>query len=186
MHPFAALPSSARLPALGILLLVTLGLAWHLGEQSKPLKLDGAVPDGMLSAEFAWSAERLREIATAWGSDLLAAARRAVTLDFAFALAYPLLLALGCALVADLPDAPQAAVGVFLSWAVLAAFPLDAIENVVLLRLFADEGLNRGADAWVRFVGVCAGLKFTLVFAALGYVLLAQLGLLAARLGLGR
>ncbi|MFO1322310.1 MAG: hypothetical protein U1F52_22110 [Burkholderiales bacterium] len=183
MHPFAALPPSTRLPALGVLLVLTLALAWFLGDQGKPLKVGPAVPDGLLSAEFAWTAARWHAIAVAWGPDLQALARRLLTLDFVFALAYPLLLAMGCALVAEIRDAPQAAFGIFLSWAMLAAIPLEFMENAAMLQWLNRGPPARTGDALVRFVGVCAGLKFTLAFAALGYVLLAQLGLIAARLG---
>lgn len=186
MHPFAALPASSRLPLLRALLILTVGLAWFLGEQGKALKVAPVVPEGLVSCEFAWTAERLGEIVHAWGPEILDTARRVLTLDFVFALAYPLLLALGCGLVAEVPDAPQAAFGVFLSWAVLAAFPLEVVENVTLLRLLAGEPAHGGSDVLTRLVGICAGLKFTLAFAAVGYVLLAELGLIAARLGLGR
>lgn len=185
-HPFSWMAPGTRWLVLGLLVVTTVTLAATLAGHARSLRVMPGVPEGLLSYEFAWTHDRVRGIMLAWGPDLKETARVCLVRDFAFLLAYPLLLSLACAIVAEAPDAPHAAVGLFLSWAVLAAMPLDAVENVGLLRMLGAGAHDLASDFVARVVGLCAGLKFTVVFAAIGYVLLAELGLIANRLGLGR
>lgn len=185
-HPFSWLSPGTRWLLLALLVAATVALAAALAGQARGLRSEPAAPEGLLSYEFAWTHDRVREIMLAWGPDLKETARACLVRDFAFLLVYPLLLSLACAIVAEVPDAPHAAAGLFLSWAVLAAMPIEAIENAGLIRMLGSGTHDLASDFVARVAGLCAGLKFALAFAAIGYVLLAELGLIANRLGLGR
>jgi hypothetical protein len=125
-------------------------------------------PAGILALEFAWSGERAAQILTAW-EGLEAVVRLQTRWDFLFLLCYPLALSLGCAMLAVAPSNPVPMIGVFVAWVVLAAIPLDAIENLSMLRML-DHGAS---DALARLATWCAGLKFTVLLAVVGYLLTA-------------
>lgn len=63
----------------------------------------------------------------------------------------------------------RALVGAFISWGVLLAGPLDAIENYELFKM-VESGASEGI---AKVAGWCAGIKFVLVFSALGYIVVA-------------
>lgn len=174
-NPFAWLTSPYRWALLAILVIATTILAIKLTNQGEPLRK--AVPEGILAYEFAWSAQKAESILVSWAA-LKETVRQQLIWDFGFLVAYPLLFSLACAMLADSPSNKMAMVGVFISWAVLAAMPLDAIENLALLRM-----LDTGADKLLaQLAGICAGLKFTVVYSALGYIVLQGLGTLVSRL----
>jgi hypothetical protein len=186
MHPYGFLSPTARWVLLAVLVVASLSLAVVLANSARELRVGPAAPHGLLSYEFAWTHDRVRAILLAWGPDLKEVARAYLRADFAFLVTYPLLLSLACAMISDVPDVPQPAVGVFLSWAVLCAIPIEALENIGLLRMLGHGTHDLASDTVARAVGLCAGIKFTLGFAALGYLLLSELGLIADRLGLGK
>lgn len=93
------------------------------------------------------------------------AARIQTWWDMLFLLRYPTALALACAMLADLRADPVATIGAFVAWAVLAAIPLDAIENLAMLAQGASQSL-------ARLASLCAGIKFTLLLAAVGKLIL--------------
>jgi hypothetical protein len=166
--------SAYRWPLLALLLVGTLAFAIGLKKQGEPLARAGA---SIVDYEFAWTKAGAQTVLNSWVG-LMQVARKQLQLDSGFLILYPLLLSLACAMLAETPNNLLAAMGIFLSWAVLAAGPLDAIENAALLRM-----LSIGAsDVLAKTAGWCAGLKFTLVYAALGYCLLQGLGLLVAKL----
>ncbi len=143
--------------------------------QGKPLKTPAA-PAGVLSYEFAWSRAQAETILDSW-KDKTETARRQLMVDFGFLLVYPLAIALGCAMLGESSQNQMAAVGLFLSWAVLAAAPLDAAENFLLLKMLPNHATQLGA----RMAAIFAGLKFALVFAGLGYVVLQGLAVLLSK-----
>ena len=134
-----------------------------------------AAPFGILSFEFAWGRERAASILNSWKDEnQIEPARKQVKVDFLFLILYPLALALFSALIASSRFNSLETVGLFISWAVLVAMPLDAIENVSLLRML-DHGASNGL---ARIAAWCAGIKFSLVFAALGYIVFQGIGVL--------
>lgn len=181
MQPFSFLPAAARWPVLGVLIVLTVTLAWLLGEQGEALKLAPAAPDGLLSLEFAWTGRQTAAITHAWGSDLGALARHLLLLDPVFALGYGAMLSLGCAMVATLPDAPSAGLGRRISWLVLAAVPACIAEDLLLVR-----GLDGAAsgDVLPLLAGLLASVKFALVIGAFGYLITTEARLVAGRLGI--
>ncbi|MBI1398370.1 MAG: hypothetical protein GC151_20540 [Betaproteobacteria bacterium] len=186
-HPYVWLAPSQRWLLLALAGFATLALAVTLASQARDLRMAPQVPEGMLSYEFAWTLARVHEILSAWGAELREVAHACLVRDFAFLVTYPVALSVACAIVSDVSGAPYAPVAVFLSWAVLAAIPLEILENLGLLGLLAPvTAAEARGNLVARFVGICAGLKFSLGFAAIGYILLAEIGLIADRLGLTR
>jgi len=163
-HSFEWLPPRFRLPLLAVLFVITLVIGNRLRVQGKPLRTDAA-PNGMLSLQFAWTGDRARRIIASW-KQVLDVARRQIRLDFGFLLVYPLFLALACAVVAGSPQNRWAGGGEFLSWAVLLALPLDAIENSISLRM-----LGHGpSPARSRAASFAAIVKWLLVVATVLYL----------------
>lgn len=163
--PFTALLDwPQRWMLLGVLLTIA---AWvmfrHLGPLDEILKT--RVPGGILALEFAWSGQRAAQILAAW-EGLEAVVRLQTRWDDLFLLCYPVALALACAMLADAPGNPVPMIGAFVAWVVLAAIPLDAVENLAMLRML-DHGAS---DTLARVATLCAGLKFTALLAVVGYL----------------
>jgi hypothetical protein len=176
LHAFTWLPSQYRWAVLATLLAGTVAFAYKLKTQGEPLVTADA-PRGILTYEFAWSRSGVELILRSWSS-LKDVARRQLRLDFGFLVFYPLLLSLACAMMAESPHNGTAVVGVFISWAVLGSGPLDAVENLALLRML-DAGASGGL---ARLAGWCAGIKFLLVFSCLGYLMLQGAGILVGKM----
>ena len=133
-------------------------------------------PGGILALEFAWSGQRAAEILAAWDG-LEAVVRLQTRWDFLFLLCYPLALSLACGRLADAPGNPVPMIGAFVAWAALAAIPLDAVENLAMLRM-VDQG---GRETLAKVATWCAGLKFTALLAVVGYLLSVGTATLAQR-----
>jgi hypothetical protein len=143
-----------------------------LKSQGKCLRTPEA-PAGILSYEFAWSPGSARTILKSWES-IKDKAKKQLLVDYAFLLFYPLFLSLGCAMLADSRLNQMAAVGIVISWAVLVSGPLDGIENLALLRMLKSGE----TELLVKTAGLCAGIKFVLVFSGLGYIVLQGLAVI--------
>ena len=120
-------------------------------------------PNGIVSYELAWSGTRAATVIDAWRSaGVIEQAKVSLGVDFAFLLAYPLMFAVGAALlVRKTPADHFDRVGQMLSRAVLCCIPLDATENIVLWRM-----LDHGASSLLAHIGTaCAVIKFGLVIA---------------------
>ncbi len=175
MYPFSWLPYSYRWYALPLLFLAVATFAWKLSFQGKPL-VTTAAPNGILSYEFSWSRSGAQTILDSWGG-LAPVAREQLIWDYPFLILYPLLLSLACGMLGDSLGNARAVVGAFVSWGVLLAGPLDAIENYVLLKM-VESGASEGM---AKVAGWCAGIKFMLVFSALGYIVVAGITRLCAK-----
>jgi len=174
-HPFAWIPQPYRWYVLAAFFIATAAFAWKLASQGRPLTT-AAAPRGILSYEFAWSEFGSGNVLNSW-KQLKEVARLQLKLDFAFLVVYPLLFSLACGMLSDSPRNGRAIVGTFLSWAVLLAGPLDATENFALLQM-----LNAGASEYMaKIAGWCAGLKFVLVYSALGYIVFEGIPVLVSK-----
>ena len=121
------------------------------------------VPNGIVSYELAWTGTRAATVIVAWRSaGVIEQAKVSLGVDFAFLLAYPLMFAVGAALlVRRTPAGRFDRVGQMLSRAVLCCIPLDATENVLLWRM-----LDHGTSSLLAHIAtVCAVIKFALVIA---------------------
>lgn len=128
------------------------------------------IPLGIVSLELPWSRQRAESIIKIWRERcLISKAVRQTRLDFLFLLVYPLTLSLACAVFAGtMQEGSMATAGIALSWAVLLCVPLDAIENIMLLKM-----LSGGYYSPVpQLTTIVAALKFLLVSASLLYMAL--------------
>jgi hypothetical protein len=165
MHgPWSRIAPPHRRPLLIVLLALSLGFFGALTVQGRPL-FTPAAPLGILSYEFAWNHSRADEILRSW-SPLVDTARRQLWLDFPFLTVYPLLLSLAVSMAPAPASGRGSRARALISWAVLAAGPLDAAENIFLLRM-----LDLGAGGELAMpAAACAAVKFFLVLAAAGNV----------------
>jgi hypothetical protein len=170
------MPPRYRWLLLAISFAVGIALMTVLWIQGRPLR-NCIAPEGVLTYEFAWTRDRAEQILRSWGG-LRPTAERQLLIDFGFLIAYPIFFSVSCALLSE--HSPTLSdVGIVLSWVVLAATPLDATENITLLWM-----LHHGASTGVAQVaGWCAGIKFVLVYASMGYLLLQGAATLLARFG---
>lgn len=165
MHPFSWLPHSSRWYVLAALFLAAATLAWKLSSQGKPL-ITPAAPKGMLSFQFSWSRSEAIKILDSWGK-LKNVARKQLRWDYPFLSIYPLLLSLACGMLGDSFGDARAVGAVLVSWCVLFAGPLDAIENYALLKMLDSDA----SESMAKMAGWCAGIKFVLVLSAVGCIL---------------
>ena len=153
-----------------ILLLLIIGaslLMWRLSAIGKPLSIKGAAPWGIVSIELAWTTKKAGQIVDAWNErGYLHTASQQTYLDFLFLLIYPLALSLACAMLAGTGSGSMTTAGMALSWSVLLCTPLDAIENVLILRMLKG---NTGFPIPL-LTSLAAALKFALIVVALGYI----------------
>lgn len=175
--PFAFLQGWPMRGLVFITLAVIAGLVmvYRLGPLDDVLRT--RVSGGILALEFAWTGEGADAVLSAW-KGLESVAVLQTRWDFLFLLCYPAALSVACVMLSDAPANPVPMIGVFVAWVVLAAIPLDALENLAMLRMFesgASEGLAKLATG-------CAGLKFTVLLAAFGYLILAGAATLWQRL----
>jgi hypothetical protein len=176
MHAFSWVPPPYRLVLLGACLAGAIVFMVVLTKQGRALRNDVA-REGVVSFELAWSRSCAEAIIGSWRErGLESTARRQICIDFGFLALYPLVLSLGCAMLAEASTVSLPAVGIFISWAVLLAGPLDATENIALLRMLS----NGASTAWAQTAAWCASVKFLLVFSALGFLVLQGLGALAS------
>jgi hypothetical protein len=97
-----------------------------------------------------------------------------LSLDYLYLLVYPALLSLACLRTAErfeqepavYDGSTSAMFGRCLAFFVLAAAPLDGIENFALIRALVDGP----SDAWAGIAWWCAVGKFLLIVAAVLYV----------------
>ncbi len=131
-----------------------------------------STPAGIVGFELAFTRERAAAMLHAWTENgALASARESLHLDFAFLALYPVSLGLGCRMLARRNAGWFDRVGQQLSYAVFACIPLDATENLALLRML-DVGASSSST---RIAGIAATIKFALVFGAVVFLIAAQL-----------
>lgn len=111
------------------------------------------------------------------GPDAKQVLRTALTWDFLFIFIYPGLIAAVCLVGARYLDAHGYVgfrISLFFILLALVAAALDAVENCALLAVLADDS----GDALPFVAYLCAKVKFTLVYIAAGYAVLACLAAL--------
>ncbi len=163
------LPNYAIPVMLALLIAANIGLIAALKPLGTRLKASGDKCD-MVRFELAGNARNAERIIEIWrNAGLEQDARISLWLDFAFLLAYPLGLALACWALANGGSGWFAQTGICIGFSVLVCVPLDAAENIALLRM-----LDKGADdVTARVAAVCAAIKFLLAGLAMLYVVIA-------------
>jgi hypothetical protein len=131
---------------------------------------------GILSFEFAATQARAHAILETWGEQGVRAARIQTWVDFLFLFCYSTALAAGCVwalrrFMRVLPDRPGLVrTGRALAYAMFGAALCDAVENYALLEMLYNGAHN---PLYPRLAFICASIKFTLVAAALFYMMAA-------------
>jgi hypothetical protein len=172
--PYRWIPNNYLWMVVMGLVLITVGVAYGLNRQGKPLSTDKS-PNGILEIELPWSTERASDIVAWWEQNgLLQTAREQVYYDFLFLALYPLALSMLCAWLAGSVPAKLGMLGILLSWGVLLAAPFDAIENIVILRMLGGSQ----ETPFPQIATIAAAVKFTLVFGAFGYLAIGGLSAL--------
>lgn len=161
-----------RLLWLGLLLIA---LTVWLAAIGQPLETPAA-PHGIVSFELAGDAETAERIMASWPPAAREAAMLSLGLDFLYLVVYPLWLSLALGFAAGMAGAGWRRGGRIAARVVLAAAPLDAIENLALIRQLTNGASDLSAGiAWLAAVP-----KFALVAAA-AFFLLAMLPAIAGR-----
>lgn len=163
--PFAWIPHSLQLGICVASIAASILVAMCL--QRHGTAVDAALKYGVLEVEAPWSRERADEIRTLLGDDGIAAVRAQTRFDFVFLVLYPIAISLSCALIASRLDGQAGAIGMLIAWGVLLAGPLDAVENISMLRQLAG---STGAP-WPQLSTLCASIKFTLAAGGLGFAI---------------
>lgn len=127
-------------------------------------------PSGIISFEFALSPARAKLIIGSWSLDAQLRAAFIQGLDFLFPLVYAVALGFGCLLshkVLSTRGKPLAGTGIIIAWGLVMAVICDYLENISLVALL----LGRLQSPFPQIAGVCAVIKFALIFIAIGYIL---------------
>lgn len=126
------------------------------------------IPLGIISLELSRSKERAAGIVKVWSRrGLIEKAVEQTRLDFLLLLLYPAALSLACTMTAGSGEGVTAIVGIVFSWAVLLCAPLDAFENLMILRM-----LSGSCDSPVpQLTAISASMKFTLFALSIIYML---------------
>jgi hypothetical protein len=141
-------------------MLSTIGIELTIKSQNIPL--------GIINLELPWSPKRAASIVKVWREqDLIEKAVQQTKLDFVLLLIYPATVSLACTMLVGSGEGLTATIGVVLSWAVLFCTPLDAFENVMILRM-----LSGSCDSPIpQLTTFAAGLKFFLMVVIVCYML---------------
>jgi hypothetical protein len=159
--PFSWLSPDLQGNVLIALSVLSLTLMKMLSEIGRDLTIRNEhIPFGIINLEFPWTEERAASIVKVWsGRGLVGKAVQQTELDFILLLLYPAALSLAGTMVVGSGDGPLAAAVSFFSWAVLLCTPLDAFENLMILRMLSGSS----ASPVPQLTTISAGLKFLLV-----------------------
>lgn len=170
-NPYHWIPGNYLWMVVTGLVLITVAVAYGINRQGKPLTTD-KLPNGIVEIEVPWSTERASEVVASWeGKGLLGIARKQVYYDFLFLVLYPLALSILCAWLGGSVPVKLSLLGILVSWGVLLAGPLDAIENIAILRMLGGS-LETPVP---QIATIAATIKFTLVFGAFGFLIIGGL-----------
>jgi hypothetical protein len=123
------------------------------------------IPLGIINLELSTNEQRSASIVKVWKDQgLIAKAVRQTQLDFFFLLIYPAAISLACSMIAGNGDGLlMTTVGIVLSWAMLLCTPLDAFENLMILKMLS----NNYAKPVPQLTSIAASLKFILIAVSL-------------------
>jgi hypothetical protein len=166
--PFDWVTESARPRLLGALSLLLVGSSSLLMYLDRAL-VSAEAPNGIVSFELAGSLAAAESILRSWSADARARAMLIQGFDYLYLLVYPAWFALAASLVGGALGGAWLRAGLATAWCVVAAAPLDAIENYALIQ----QLLHGASPLMARIALWCAVPKFVLVMLATIFVLLA-------------
>ena len=178
--PLNFIPPERRARFFWPLLGLTLLLMAVFAVTGAPLTTEAA-PYGVVSFELAGTLENAQRILASWDVETQLRAAFGLGLDYLFMAVYAGTLALGIGMAAGslrCTGWPLARWGNALSWGVILAAGLDAVENIALLTLL----WGTLANPWPALARWCALPKFALIFAGLVYALYGGAAALANRI----
>ncbi len=139
-------------------------------------KITAASGYGILDFEFAFNQTTATTILTAWGATWIPSILLGTYIDFLYIVSYSLLI-MGAAiiLVRKLEDSLQT-IGMIIAISGFIAGIFDMIENINLITMLNNPGSFPSFAPMLA--SICATIKFGLIFAALGFALIAVIKLL--------
>ncbi|MCS7038110.1 MAG: hypothetical protein RMN24_00375 [Anaerolineae bacterium] len=166
-HPLARLERQQRKRWFWAWLVPTLLVMLILQIVGGPLQTPAA-PRGIVSYEFAGTAERAAAILAGWDERVRVHAAFSLGFDYLFMPLYAMTIALGCLWAAERWRwRPLAGLGGVLAWGVWLAAALDAVENLALWQLLTGAV----TDPWPVLAWWSALVKFILIGLGLLYIL---------------
>ena len=168
-HPFESLKPAFQKKYFISLLIATILIMVIMNVIGSPL-ITPSAPSGIVSFEFAFSPGRAQQIINSWSPDAQLRAAFIQGLDFLFLLVYSAALGLGCVLTADVlrtRGKKLSRLGAPLAWGLVLAALCDYIENIALVVLL----FGRVQSPFPEIAGVCAVIKFSMIFIVIGYIL---------------
>lgn len=173
-HPFQGIPFGIASIVLALLVAIAVLIAWYLSKIGEPLTIPEIAPQGIVSLEFALTAEKAKKVVEAWSKgNVLDGAIKLQWVDFLFMLAYSTALSLACIWSTKLLsgfDLRWLGAGIILAWGQWVAAMFDAIENLCLFPFLYGMGKDGVLLAFVA--AVSAGLKFVLIGLGIIYFLI--------------
>ncbi len=173
-HPLTFIHKWNRKPVFFALLAWTLVLFVIFQLLNAPL-ITSIAPYGIVSHQFAWTAEKAQAILASWAGRPSLFAAFGLGLDFLFIPSYALTLGLGALLAAGRHRNMAVwlrQLGIWATYGVFAAATFDVLENILQARQLLLGAITAPVTI---LTGVCATLKFALL--ALG-ILYGLVGLL--------
>jgi hypothetical protein len=188
-HPFEIIPAEYRKRIFFTLLALTLILFAVFRMLDQPLRTPVA-PNGIVSFEFAGSAQTARAITDSWkqmslllssvagqpNPDIVnvpyAFAAFGLGLDYLFMPVYASALAFGTLLAAGRHTGWLKSLGAVAGYGAFAAALFDAVENYALWHVL----LGTFDSAYPAIAAFCAIVKFTLILAGVLYALVGLMG----------
>lgn len=123
----------------------------------------------ILDYEFAWTADRVNLIFSAWGATGKQQIAWGINMDFLYIVAYGALI-FGCLLIAArVLEGKFQTIGLYMILMPVIAGICDVIENVNLLLMIADGSFVSSASPLLA--ALCATIKFTIIIACILFFL---------------
>ena len=136
-NPYFWLSSNIQGFALAVLFGISLVLMFKLTSMGKGLIVkDKGIPLGIINIEMPLNEKNAKSIVKVWNDrNVTENAVKQTHLDFLYLLFYPATLSLACVLLdGSTAGLTSIRVGIIFSWSVLFCIPLDACENIFILK----------------------------------------------------
>lgn len=134
-------------------------------------ELKGSTGYGVIEFELAWTSEQINRIFKAWGSEGKKKEIFVTYVDFLFIPCYSLFMA-GCILmVTRILEGKLQEIGLYMTITPFIAGIFDVIENINLLLMLTNESFIWSLSPFIA--SLCATIKFSLIFIAIGFFVIA-------------
>ncbi len=168
-HPFEFIPPGWWSRFFWPLLALTVLMIIVFSVTGAPLT-NAVASYGVVSFELAGTVENAQKILNSWNANTQIRAAFGLGLDYLFMVVYASTIAFGCGIAARVLDRngwPLVRLGNYLSWGVILAALLDAVENLALTILI----FGAVVPPWPEIARWCAMIKFALIFIGIVYAI---------------